>query len=1088
MSYPAVALAALLGGLLSVCPPAAAQTTLRWVRTDETAAAPIILSADEVFTWKDGGRWVFLLKGRVFVEQDVFQARMAQAVVWIEGEANQKQGLNRLEVFADGEVSLVEKNKAPGGDAPLPRALVSLRTRGEIKVNAYNRKIVQQALPSDPLYLAALAERNAPAAPPVAPAAPVAPPADPAFRRVSAQEEAPPPRPALPMQNPGIPPGVVVPPQAGVPLPLPPVPPAPIQPGPPGAVPGAVPLLPPPGAVVPDFEEVPPKQISIRPRSPEGLKLRNFQQANGESVTVSTTGVIITVADPADGSLIDIEGDRMALWTRGDFQQMFKGGTGPQPQTRQQPEFYLSGNVQIRQQFAKESRLLLADEVYYDVARNVAIVRPGELIIKQPGLPDPMHLQSPTILQQNAKLFELGKTQVNASKLPYDAELRLTMTKASLEQLDVQRRGLFGLGPARIDPATGQPEVYKEQLFRGQNVVVWIGPVPVFYLPYVQGDARDPLGPLENLAFNYSRVFGFQTFTSWDVYDLLGMVPRPGTRWRLNIDYMTARGPALGTDYRDIGTGFPLLGGKYNFMLRAYGVDDTGRDLLGGNRGEMLLVTTPTGPQFIPVTHPELRGRFTPELNVTEGINGSFLQSKFSAISDRNFMEQFFNQEWNTDQNQETYIYGGQRIGNFAWTALTEVNIRYWLTETEWFPRGDLFLIGQKLFDLFTFNTWNSAGYAHLKTTSVPEPPITATDQNLWTGRFDTTNELSLPFTLGAFKIVPYGVFDLTDYTTDLDGQNRLRVYGGGGVRGSIPFSRLYPEVQSEFFNLNGIFHKILLSMNYYNAHSNTPYTVLPQLDRMNDDATDQALRDIKPWEPLFNLNNGLFIQNRLATGQVFDPQKLAIRYLVDGRIDTRDTIDVLTLDLRQRWQTKRGLPGAQHIIDWITLDLGAYYFPNPERDNFGQSWSFLTYNFLWHVGDRLSFFSDAWYEPLSHGARTFTAGFSANRPDGVGIGLSYRQLDPLNSKNVIATLQYTFSPKYMITASSGYDFGNNVQINQVMVVRTGTDVQIGVGLAYNSIISTVSFMFEIYPNLLPANKRVPGAMGNVFQQMNSPR
>src|SRR5207244_1438050 len=106
------------------------------------------------------------------------------------------------------------------------------------------------------------------------------------------------------------------------------------------------------------------------------------------------------------------------------------------------------------------------------------------------------------------------------------------------------------------------------------------------------------------------------------------------------------------------------------------------------------------------------------------------------------------------------------------------------------------------------------------------------TDQNLVTTRADWANELSLPFTLGAVRLVPYGVLDLTSYSEDLYGDQRGRLYYAGGLRGSMPLSRLYAEACSELFNLNGIYHKIVLSGNYYVAHSDTPYTILPQLDR----------------------------------------------------------------------------------------------------------------------------------------------------------------------------------------------------------------------------------------------------------------
>ena len=55
---------------------------------------------------------------------------------------------------------------------------------------------------------------------------------------------------------------------------------------------------------------------------------------------------------------------------------------------------------------------------------------------------------------------------------------------------------------------------------------------------------------------------------------------------------------------------------------------------------------------------------------------------------------------------------------------------------------------------------------------------------NTNTGRGDFWQELSVPFQLGAVKVVPYGVVDLTEYTQDLNGNEIGRVYGAIGVRG----------------------------------------------------------------------------------------------------------------------------------------------------------------------------------------------------------------------------------------------------------------------------------------------------------------
>src|SRR5262249_39801959 len=155
------------------------------------------------------------------------------------------------------------------------------------------------------------------------------------------------------------------------------------------------------------------------------------------------------------------------------------------------------------------------------------------------------------------------------------------------------------------------------------------------------------------------------------------------------------------------------------------------------------------------------------------------------AISDRNFLEQYFQTEWLTELNQETFLYVKQQQNIWAWTALAEVNDRNWITETEWLPRFDGYLLGAKWFDLVTYNVRGDAAYAHLKPTHQPEPPVSPTDVDVETGRFDLWQEWSIPFTLGAFKLAPYGVLDLASYSEDVTGEARGRLYGAGGLRGT---------------------------------------------------------------------------------------------------------------------------------------------------------------------------------------------------------------------------------------------------------------------------------------------------------------
>src|ERR1700687_3572746 len=147
---------------------------------------------------------------------------------------------------------------------------------------------------------------------------------------------------------------------------------------------------------------------------------------NGEKAVVFSPGVIIRVdaVDPKDR--IDIDAARVVVWTRGSGRDLVEGTTSAAGQQGHKPEFYLSGNVEIRSISGKEERVLRCNEAYYDINRNVAIALDADLEVKQPGLPDRLHVRGPEIDQLNRKLTQFGPTGVNASKLPYGPGLEVT--------------------------------------------------------------------------------------------------------------------------------------------------------------------------------------------------------------------------------------------------------------------------------------------------------------------------------------------------------------------------------------------------------------------------------------------------------------------------------------------------------------------------------------------------------------------------------------------------------------------------------------------------------------------------------------
>jgi hypothetical protein len=833
--------------------------------------------------------------------------------------------------------------------------------------------------------------------------------------------------------------------------------------------------LPPPSKATPPPPGPPaaPTQVrnfTVAPRHGQSFNLIQTKPLpNGEQALIVTGGVIVTVRNAPNAGLIDLEADRLVIWHRGgDSQKAFGNMQTPQGQDGKHIELYLSGNVEMRNQSQNKlgapptTRTIRADELYYDVDRSVAVAIKTQMEMKMPKVPDPILLNAAELFQLNVNTFEMTQAEASASKLPSDPGFKVYMASAVVEDRTIPMVSIFGR-PV-LDRKTGLPLQRKQSIVNGRNAFVELENIPIFYSPYLKMDARNPLGPLQQMNVGYSMIYGTTFSFTWDMYQLLGIQQPPQTSWRINTDYLSFRGPALGTSYNRFTREFFGIEGLNTIGVQGYMMDDRDFDNLGGPR--------PMN-DFNPTA---FRGWLQYRQTVQELPNGFNVISQVVGISDRNFVEQYYKRIWDTDVNQDSFLYVKQQQDNWAWSVLGEGRTRAWITETNWFPRVDGWLIGQSFFNLLTYDAHPQVAAASLQVINGTQNTISPTDRYDTTGRFDLWQDLSAPFRLGPLKVVPYGNLDLTQYTNDLSGNDVGRIYAGGGARVSLDLTRIYPGIQSDLLNLNGINHKIVASANYYNAWTNESYLLFPQLDRLNDDSTDQALRDIYPLQPFLNPN--FFVGQFLIHSNLFQPQEYAIQNLLFSRVDTLNTIEELQLDVRQRLQTKRGYPGYQHIVDWMTLDVSAIFFPNATRDDFGVPWSYYRYNWLWNIGDRTSLESTAWVDPITNGPKVWTVGAFFNRPDRTNFYLGFRELDPLGSRLVTASVTYVFSPKYAGTLSTSYDFGLALAMsNSIMFTRIGSDLTATIGLTYNAMQNSIGAIVSIVPNLVPAGK-VPTLSG----------
>jgi len=822
----------------------------------------------------------------------------------------------------------------------------------------------------------------------------------------------------------------------------------------------------------------------------QNWNVERMQLPDGRSMITVSNGVLLSIRGLQGLDALEVEADRAVVWTRDNA-----SGPDPNSPAGNEIEFYMAGHVVLRTQRPQtgDKIRIEADEIYYDTRRNVAVALQSRLEIKPSGkgtsglaITEPIVLTAAELFQTSETTYELIQSEVFSSKLPSDPGLKLLVARATVEERRRPRTDLFGR-PV-VNRRTGEQLTQVQNLLYAENVVGTLEGVPFFYTPVLYTDANDPLGPLVSVSLGGNRIFGFQGGIGLDVYQLFGVLPYDGTRWRAYLDYMSRRGPALGTTFTYQGIRqevdpverrlFPerVYDGAYSGIVKLYGLSDAATDILGA-QPQTLLTFQPTG----------FRGRAFWQQSIWDLPGGFDIYAQVSKNSDRNFLEQYYKYEFDTSPNQATFAMIKQQQDIWSWSALVEGRINPWITTTESFPRLDGYLQGWKLLDRVTSHTHATLGFHRLAVSNDPPLPLAnappgtflpeGTTTNGSTGRAAIFQELALPLQWGAFHVAPYLKGAVVGYTEDVNGDVATQLWGGLGVRAHLPLTRLYDGIQSELLNVNGLNHKINLQANYFYAEATQRYTRFLQIDRLNDFATDQANREFRPFQPIYNSAAGL----ALATSPLYDPQRLALRRLVENRFDTLDQIHVVQLEARQRLQTKRGVLGSQHIIDWMSLDAGVSLYPQADRDNFGKAVAFLEYDYTWNIGDRTSFQSSGWYDPNDNGPRVTTVGLFFDRPDRTTYFVGYRQIDPLQSRAITGAVTYTFSEKYSMTLSASYDLGLSAAFgNSLIFTRTGRDLQISLGFTYNSLQNNFGAIVEIVPNLA-SRRGTPGLGGGLL-------
>ena len=763
------------------------------------------------------------------------------------------------------------------------------------------------------------------------------------------------------------------------------------------------------------------------------------QITGGFKLVVSGVQVMQSDGTVMDFGTVSLEADNAVVWRRGTEPLTLMGQSTPDRPV----ELYLDGNIVFHQ----GNRVIYADRMYYNVSSEYGMVLDAEVLTPVPQYQGLLRLKADVLRQQDRQNFTAYGAAMTSSRLGVP---RYWLQSDEVELTDTRdETDLSVYAPTDASRGTNMR-------VQSRNNFVYLGGVPVFYWPTFGTRLEQPSFYLSGVRFKNDQIFGTQVYTDWDIYQILGIQGPEGTRLEGSLDYLSERGPAAGFHF-DYQRPTWFFGAPGVGSSDAWFISDQGLDTLGYDRTNLQPDKT-------------IRGRVLGRNRLFLSPNLE-LMAESGYISDRNFLEQYFEKEWDTEKD----FTSGLRLRHYKGIGLLDISankrVNNFFTETESLPKIDHYWLGQDLFgERFTYSAVSSAGYLHQRPAEPPTNPVELAKYAPAPWESDseglvasTRQELSMPLALGAFDVIPYVSGEAAFYNEDVNQEDQTRLIGQAGLRSSIPLWRVYPNIENRLFDLRGMAHKVTLQSDLFYADSNKDLDLFPLYDPLDDNSQEHFRRRF-----IFNTYGGTLPPQ-------FDERSYALRngmqrWLTAGSRQVADDMTQARFGVDQRWQTKRGLPGQERIVDLVSFDTDFIFYPKAERDNFGEDVGAINYDFRYHVGDRLTLLSDGYFDVFSQGLKAVSAGAQISRPGRGDAYIGMLSLEGPISANVLnGYTNYRLNDKWILSGGAAFDFGKTGSIGQnIALTRIGETALVRVGVNVDSGRDNVSFNFNIEPRFLP--------------------
>ncbi|MBN2271800.1 MAG: LPS-assembly protein LptD [Sedimentisphaerales bacterium] len=680
---------------------------------------------------------------------------------------------------------------------------------------------------------------------------------------------------------------------------------------------------------------------------------------------------------------------------------------------------YLSGDVLM----TRGQRTIRADELYYDFEQNKAIVENAEMRNFIPTEGIPIYIRAKELRQVAENKFSAEDVTVTTSEFH----------KPQLS-LDVKSMSITDTTPADAQEGGVTKSSYDARM-RDVNLKVY--DMTVLHLDRMRSNLERPDTALKSGHFGQNSRWGYMLETRWYLARILGLQEPEGTDSTLAVDYYSKRGVGVGIEVEYV---------RENYFGRVIGyvINDKGEDRLGRNAARKNLEPDR-----------ELRGRFLWQHRQYLPDNWQ-LTGEIAYLSDENFLESYYRGEFNVGKQQETLLHLKRIEDNWGLSFLSKVRINDFVSQLEELPTVEFHRTGQSFFnDRLTFYSDNQISRFRQRYASSSPP---AGPQQFFT--FATTrNEVDMPFSLGAVKVVPFvagtaAYEDRMGFYREIDGTTGAReddvFYGETGVRISRqPWWRVYPGAKSRLLDV------------------------------------DQLRHIVRPHITAVSYHEG------------------------ESVIEQRD---VVNLGLSQRLQTKRGTGEQRRTVDWMRLNTDVTFVNNdgsasagadqfiwnkpfipmvntssmnvPQRDRrsssmYGVRRDYVGADYTWRISDTTAILSDMNYDLQSGVVQQFNIGFSRMRwPDlSYYVGSRYLKritiMDPSppytklqeGSNAFVFAITYVLDPRYTVVFSQQIDFDYGATVgSEISLIRHYHRMYWGLTFRADESLDERGIVFSIWP------------------------